>query len=224
MKKRLLACGLVPALVLGTFGTVGAQPAADAAVQLKQGGAPAVQAETAEEPVTQESLKELRSQLEEQLYEAQELQKRLNAQLDSLNKRVSKVEKKTDQPAVDIHGYGRFRWDKQHFEDFKGSTASMSSRTISRTTTVPMRAMAVTIRMAAKSIPVRSCSSTHRAMSARSMSRSAASTCSRRTSLRSTRRWMAGKLRRADALGPQGDVHAELGQYVQQDSLRRSRQ
>ena len=120
MKKRLLACGLVPALVLGTFGTVGAQPAADAAVQLKQGGAPAVQAETAEEPVTQESLKELRSQLEEQLYEAQELQKRLNAQLDSLNKRVSKVEKKTDQPAVDIHGYGRFRWDKQHFEDFKG--------------------------------------------------------------------------------------------------------
>lgn len=120
MKKRLLACGLVPALVLGTCGTVGAQPAADAAVQLKQGGAPAVQAETAEEPVTQESLKELRSQLEEQLYEAQELQKRLNAQLDSLNKRVSKVEKKTDQPAVDIHGYGRFRWDKQHFEDFKG--------------------------------------------------------------------------------------------------------
>lgn len=76
--------------------------------------------QTAEEPVTQESLKELRSQLEEQLYEAQELQKRLNAQLDSLNKRVSKVEKKTDQPAVDIHGYGRFRWDKQHFEDFKG--------------------------------------------------------------------------------------------------------
>ena len=65
MKKRLLACGLVPALVLGTFGTVGAQPAADAAVQLKQGGAPAVQAETAEEPVTQESLKELRSQLVE---------------------------------------------------------------------------------------------------------------------------------------------------------------
>lgn len=120
MKKRLLACGLVPALVLGTFGTVGAQPAADAAMQLKQGGASAVQANAAEEPVTQESLKELRSQLEEQLYEAQELQKRLNAQLDSLNKRVSKVEKKTDQPAVDIHGYGRFRWDKQHFEDFKG--------------------------------------------------------------------------------------------------------
>lgn len=120
MKKRLLACGLVPALVLGTCGTVGAQPAADAAVQLGQDSAPAVQANAADEPVTQESLKELRSQLEEQLYEAQELQKRLNAQLDSLNKRVSKVEKKTDQPAVDIHGYGRFRWDKQHFEDFKG--------------------------------------------------------------------------------------------------------
>lgn len=48
-------------------------------MQLGQDSAPAVQANAADEPVTQESLKELRSQLEEQLYEAQELQKRLNA-------------------------------------------------------------------------------------------------------------------------------------------------
>lgn len=214
MKKRLLACGLVPALVLGTFGTVGAQPAADAAVQLKQGGAPAVQANAADEPVTQESLKELRSQLEEQLYEAQELQKRLNAQLDSLNKRVSKVEKKTDQPAVDIHGYGRFRWDKQHFEDFKGIDMKsvwmnlfVNHRINDKWSLHSEHEFENNLsnnhgayegdggydKDGGKSIPVRSCSSTHRAMSARSMSRSAASTCSRRTSLRSTRRWMAGR-------------------------------
>lgn len=115
MKKKLLTLGLVPALVLGTCGAAGAQPAAQDAAAAQAGAA-----SDSAEPVTQESLQALRSQLEEQLYEAQELQKRLNAQLDSLNKRVSKVEKKTDQPRVDIHGYGRFRWDKQHFEDFKG--------------------------------------------------------------------------------------------------------
>ncbi|MSV25934.1 hypothetical protein FYJ78_12325 [Selenomonas sp. WCA-380-WT-3B 3/] len=115
MKKKLLTLGLVPALVLGTGAAAGAQPAAPATA-----AAPAGTEDDSAEPVTQESLQALRSQLEEQLYEAQELQKRLNAQLDSLNKRVSKVEKKTDQPRVDIHGYGRFRWDKQHFEDFKG--------------------------------------------------------------------------------------------------------
>ena len=115
MKKKLLTLGLVPALVLGTGAAAGAQPAAPATA-----AAPAGTEDDSAEPVTQESLQALRSQLEEQLYEAQELQKKLNAQLDSLNKRVSKVEKKTDQPRVDIHGYGRFRWDKQHFEDFKG--------------------------------------------------------------------------------------------------------
>lgn len=115
MKKKLLTLGLVPALVLGTCGAAGAQPAAQDAAAAQAGAA-----SDSAEPVTQESLQALRSQLEEQLYEAQELQKKLNAQLDSLNQRVSKVEKKTDQPRVDIHGYGRFRWDKQHFEDFKG--------------------------------------------------------------------------------------------------------
>ena len=115
MKKKLLSLSLVSALVLSTGAAAGAQPAVPTAA-----AAPAGTADDSAEPVTQESLQALRSQLEEQLYEAQELQKRLNAQLDSLNKRVSKVEKKTDQPRVDIHGYGRFRWDKQHFEDFKG--------------------------------------------------------------------------------------------------------
>ena len=115
MKKKLLSLSLVSALVLSTGAAAGAQPAVPTAA-----AAPAGTADDSAEPVTQESLQALRSQLEEQLYEAQELQKKLNAQLDSLNKRVSKVEKKTDQPRVDIHGYGRFRWDKQHFEDFKG--------------------------------------------------------------------------------------------------------
>lgn len=115
MKKKLLSLSLVSALVLSTGAAAGAQPAVPTAA-----AAPAGTEDDSAEPVTQESLQALRSQLEEQLYEAQELQKRLNAQLDSLNKRVSKVEKKTDQPRVDIHGYGRFRWDKQHFEDFKG--------------------------------------------------------------------------------------------------------
>lgn len=115
MKKKLLSLSLVSALVLSTGAAAGAQPAVPTAA-----AAPAGTEDDSAEPVTQESLQALRSQLEEQLYEAQELQKKLNAQLDSLNQRVRKVEKKTDQPRVDIHGYGRFRWDKQHFEDFKG--------------------------------------------------------------------------------------------------------
>lgn len=117
MNKGFAACGLVPALVLGTCGTVGAQPAAvEAPAQMTQVAA----SDGTAEPVTQESLQQMRRQLEEQLQQAQELQQRLNAQLDSLDKRMTKVEKKTDQPAVDIHGYGRLRWDKQNFEDFKG--------------------------------------------------------------------------------------------------------
>lgn len=117
MNKGFAACGLVPALVLGTCGTVGAQPAAvEAPAQMTQVAA----SDGTAEPVTQESLQQMRRQLEEQLQQAQELQQRLNAQLDSLDKRMTKVEKKTDQPAVDIHGYGRLRWDKQNFKDFKG--------------------------------------------------------------------------------------------------------
>ena len=116
MKKKLLSLSLVSALVLSTGAAAGAQPAVPTAA-----AAPAGTEDDSAEPVTQESLQALRSQLEEQLYEAQELQKRLNAQLDSLNQRVRKVEKKTDQPRVDIHGYGRFRWDKQHFDSIKGT-------------------------------------------------------------------------------------------------------
>ena len=68
MKKKLLTLGLVPALVLGTCGAAGAQPAAQDAAAAQVGAA-----SDSVEPVTQESLQALRSQLEEQLYEAQEL-------------------------------------------------------------------------------------------------------------------------------------------------------
>ena len=63
----------------------------------------------------------MRRQLEEQLQQAQELQNRLNAQLGSLEKRMKKVEKKTNEPNIEIHGYGRLRWDKQNFEGLKGA-------------------------------------------------------------------------------------------------------
>lgn len=121
MNKSLLACGLIPALALGACSSAGAQPAAmDTLSALEQGSETVSQAKGASEPVTEESLQKLRSQLEEQLAQAQELQQRLNAQLGSLEKRMNKVEKKTNQPVVDIHGYGRLRWDQQRFEGFEG--------------------------------------------------------------------------------------------------------
>lgn len=53
MNKGFAACGLVPALVLGTCGTVGAQPAAvEAPAQMTQVAA----SDGMAEPVTQESL------------------------------------------------------------------------------------------------------------------------------------------------------------------------
>ena len=54
MKKNFLAYGLVPALALGTYGTVGAQPLAAVNVMSEQGGTG--EAAAAAEPVTQESL------------------------------------------------------------------------------------------------------------------------------------------------------------------------
>ena len=42
----------------------------------------------------------MRKQLEEQLHQAQELQSRLNAQLESLDKRMKKVEKSIDEATV----------------------------------------------------------------------------------------------------------------------------
>ena len=119
MKKNLLAYGLVPALALGSYGVAGAQPEAVAKVVLEQSKAESAGAGAG--PISQESLQNMHDELEQQLYQAQELQKRLNAQLGSLEKRMTKVEKKTNEPRVDIHGYGRFRWDKQHFEDFQGT-------------------------------------------------------------------------------------------------------
>lgn len=65
MKKKLLSLSLVSALVLSTGAAAGAQPAVPTAA-----AAPAGTADDSAEPVTQESLQALRSQLEEQLYEA----------------------------------------------------------------------------------------------------------------------------------------------------------
>lgn len=118
MKKNLLMGGLLPALVLGTCSVAGAQPAAmDALTAMEQNPETVNQAKAANEPVTQESLQEMRRQLEEQLQQAQELQNRLNAQLGSLEKRMKKVEKRSWEPPIEIHGYGRLRRDKHNFEN-----------------------------------------------------------------------------------------------------------
>ena len=93
MKKKLLMGGLLPALVMSTCGVAGAQPAAmDTLTAMEQNPDAGSQMRTSTEPVTQESLQEMRRQLEEQLKQAQELQERLNAQLNSLDQRVNKVE------------------------------------------------------------------------------------------------------------------------------------
>ena len=118
MKKNLLMGGLLPALVLGSCGVAGAQPAAtDTLTNMEQNPGVETQAKVSQEPVTQESLQEMRRQLEEQLQQAQELQNRLNAQLGSLEKRMKKVEKKTNEPNIEIHGYGRIRREKHNFEN-----------------------------------------------------------------------------------------------------------
>lgn len=123
MNKKRMICGLVPALAISMSSTVGAQPVVmDAKPAMEQNAVTENQTGAdAQQPVTQESLQVMRKQLEEQLHQAQELQNRLNAQLESLDKRMKKVEKRSWQPPVEIHGYGRLRWDKQHFEDFKGT-------------------------------------------------------------------------------------------------------
>ena len=114
--------GLLPALVMSTCGVAGAQPAAmDTLTAMEQNPDAGSQMGASTEPVTQESLQEMRRQLEEQLQQAQELQNRLNAQLGSLEKRMKKVEKRSWEPPIEIHGYGRLRWDKQNFEGLKGA-------------------------------------------------------------------------------------------------------
>ena len=122
MKKNLIMGGLLPALVLGTYGVAGAQPTAmDTLTAMEQNPGTESKTQVSTEPVTQESLQEMRRQLEEQLRQAQDLQNRLNAQLGSLEKRMKKVEKRSWEPPVEIHGYGRLRWDKQNFEGLKGA-------------------------------------------------------------------------------------------------------
>ncbi len=119
MKKKLLMGGLLPALVLGTYGVAGAQPAAmDTLTAMEQNPETVNQAKAATEPVTQESLQEMRRQLEEQLQQAQELQNRLNAQLGSLEKRMKKVEKKTNDPRLNLYGYARLRYNKHQFANY----------------------------------------------------------------------------------------------------------
>ncbi|MBR1694409.1 MAG: hypothetical protein IJ709_03265, partial [Selenomonas sp.] len=121
MKKNLIMGGLLPALVLGTYGVAGAQPTAmDTLTAMEQNPGTESKTQVSTEPVTQEFLQEMRRQLEEQLRQAQDLQNRLNAQLGSLEKRMKKVEKRSWEPPVEIHGYGRLRWDKQNFEGLKG--------------------------------------------------------------------------------------------------------
>lgn len=60
----------------------------------------------------------MRRQLEEQLQQAQELQNRLNAQLGSLEKRMKKVEKKTNDPRLNLYGYARLRYNKHKFANY----------------------------------------------------------------------------------------------------------
>ncbi|MCR5756393.1 MAG: hypothetical protein K6F95_00585 [Selenomonas sp.] len=127
MKKKMMVGGLLPALVLSTCGLAGAQPAAmDTLTAMEQNPEAGSQMRASTEPVTQESLQEMRRQLEEQLQQAQELQNRLNAQLGSLEKRMKKVEKKTNEPNIEIHGYGRLRWDGHHYEDLQGPSNKKS--------------------------------------------------------------------------------------------------
>lgn len=111
MNKKMVICGLLSALAFSLAGTAGAQ---------EHMGMDSVQQAAAEEPVTAESLQEMRRQLENQLRQAQELQEKLSARLDSLDRRMKKTEQQVERPALELHGYGRLRWDKQHFEPFKG--------------------------------------------------------------------------------------------------------
>lgn len=119
MKKKLLMGGLLPALVMSTCGVAGAQPAAmNTLTAMEQNPDAGSQMRTSTEPVTQESLQEMRRQLEEQLQQARELQERLNAQLNSLDQRVNKVEKKTNDPRLNLYGYARLRYNKHQFANY----------------------------------------------------------------------------------------------------------
>lgn len=111
MKRNLLVCGMLPALALGMCSTA----TASAPLTKDTPAQKAVEVTSVEE----QSLQDIRDQLELQLKQAQDLQNRLNAQIANLNTRMTKIEYKAANPALDIHGYSRLRWDKQHFESFK---------------------------------------------------------------------------------------------------------
>ena len=92
MKKNLLMGGLLPALVLGSCGVAGAQPAAtDTLTNMEQNPGVETQAKVSTEPVTQESLQEMRRQLEEQLQ-----------QVAFYNTDTSKINKANPELAVPV--------------------------------------------------------------------------------------------------------------------------
>jgi len=71
MKKKMMVGGLLPALVLSTCGVAGAQPAAmDTLTAMEQNPGTERQMSASTEPVTQESLQEMRRQLKKQLQQA----------------------------------------------------------------------------------------------------------------------------------------------------------
>lgn len=109
MKKKSLVCGLVPALTLGMCLTGFAAPATESDVQTADVQAADVQAADVQ------TIQELRAQLEADLKQAQEMEERLNAQLDSLDKRVTKVEQGAANPRIEIHGSVRLRHEKHNF-------------------------------------------------------------------------------------------------------------
>lgn len=94
MKKKSLVCGLIPALALGMCSTGFAAPASEADLK---------------------AIEELRAQLEADLQQAAEMEERLNAQLDSLDKRVTKVETEAEHPRIEMHGSARLRHEKHNF-------------------------------------------------------------------------------------------------------------
>lgn len=100
MKKKSLVCGLIPALALGMCSTGFA--ATDAA-------APASEDDW-------KAIEELRAQLEADLQQAAEMEERLNAQLDSLDKRVTKVEKGAENPRIEVHGEAKLRHERHGYE------------------------------------------------------------------------------------------------------------
>ena len=109
-KKDLLVWGLVPALTLGCANTTMAAP------QDTQSDAQTAAADT---EVTEQSLAELRAQVQEHLKRVQDLQTRLDAQVDNMDARVTQVEAETAHPKISFSGDARLNWDKHQWRLMK---------------------------------------------------------------------------------------------------------